>query len=174
MANIITQTCTHCGETKPLTSEFWHRNKTFKTGFLRRCKPCQNEKTTVYNRANPQYWKKYRSDNEEYIKDYYKNYYELDTCKIYAIVNPIGETYIGFTQHKSIDIRISHHKSDYKYRHGSYGKLHESFDKWTYEEHKVFLIEELKTKERDRGLARETFYIEHYMKLGKSLNMKTK
>lgn len=170
--NIITQTCSHCGETKPLTSEFYHRNKAYKLGFLRRCKCCQMEAVEKYNRENPQYWQKYREDNADYIRDYYQDYYGMDTCKIYGIQNPIGDTYVGFTQFKSIDIRFSHHKTDYKRKHGSYGKLHQSVDQYGWDNHKLILIEELKTTERHRGYARETFWIQHYMKMGKSLNIK--
>lgn len=173
MANeIITQTCTHCGKTKPLTSEFWHRNKNYKNGYLKRCKPCQLAFVNQYNKENPQYWKKYREDNAAYIRDYYTDYYGMDTCKIYGIVNPIGETYIGMSQFKSIDIRFSHHKSDYRTKHGSYGKLHESVDKWGWDAHELILIEDLKSTDRKKGLARETFWIQHYMKMGKSLNIK--
>jgi hypothetical protein len=175
MANeIITQTCSHCGETKPLDREHFHKNKGRKCGFMALCKPCQMKKVEKYNREHKEYWKQYRIDKEDYIRDYWEDYYEQDTCKIYGIMNPIGETYVGFTQKKKIDIRIAQHQSDYRIKHGSYGKLHESVDKYGWDEHTTFLIEEVKTKKRDRGLATETKWIEFYMKIGKSLNMKSK
>jgi hypothetical protein len=52
--------------------------------------------------------------------------------------------------------------------------LHESVDKHGWDNHTTFLIEEVKTKKRDRGLATETKWIEYYMRIGKSLNMKSK
>ena len=104
MANTITQTCTHCGETKPLDSEHFHRNKGRTCGYLALCKPCQMKKVEKYNRENPQYWEAYRIKRGDYIRDYWEDYYELDTCKIYGIVcKETGETYVGFSQHKDIN-----------------------------------------------------------------------
>jgi len=174
MANNITQTCTHCGETKPLDREHYHRNKGRTCGYMSLCKPCQMKKVTKYNQSHPQYWEKYRVERAYYIRDYYEDYYEQDTCKIYGIMNPIGEVYCGFTQKKKIDIRIAQHQSDYRIKHGSYGKLHESLDKYGFGNHTTFLIEELKTKTRSRGLATETKWIEYYMRIKKSLNIKIK
>jgi hypothetical protein len=171
---MITQQCTVCGETKELTAENFHRNKAYKTGYLRRCKICQMKDVTKYNQSNPQYWAKYRLEKKDYLRDYWEDYYEQDTCKIYGIMNPIGEVYCGFTQKKKIDIRVAQHQSDYRTKHGSYGKLHESVDKYGWDNHTTFLIEEVKTKKRDRGLATETKWIEFYMRIGKSLNMKSK
>ena len=132
------------------------------------------KKVTKYNQSHPQYWEKYRVERADYIRDYYEDYYEQDTCKIYGIMNPIGEVYCGFTQKKKIDIRIAQHQSDYRIKHGSYGKLHESLDKYGFGNHTTFLIEELKTKTRSRGLATETKWIEYYMRIKKSLNIKIK
>lgn len=168
------RTCSKCGITKPLDSEHYHRNKAFKGGFLMRCKPCQMESVTKYNQENPEYWKTYRVEKEDYLRDYWEDYYEQDTCKIYGIMNPIGSVYCGFTQKKKIDIRIAQHQSDYRIKHGSYGKFHESLDKYGWDNHTTFLIEEVKTKNRNRGLATETKWIEYYMRINKSLNMKSK
>jgi predicted GIY-YIG superfamily endonuclease len=172
MANIITQTCTHCGETKPLDREHYHRNKGRANGFMAHCKPCQMKKVTPYNQSNPQYWAKYRKDNEQYIRDYYKEYYDTDQpIKIYAIQNPDGECYIGMTQQRDWKVRIAQHKTSYRTEHGSYPKLHESLDKHNWDNHSVVLVEELDTKDRGRGLSRETFWIRHYIQMGKSLNI---
>jgi predicted GIY-YIG superfamily endonuclease len=172
MANTITQTCSHCGETKPLDSEHYHRNKGRKCGFLALCKPCQMKKVTPYNQSNTEYWKKYRKDNEQYIRDYYKEYYDTDQpIKIYAIQNTEGECYIGMTQQRDWRVRIAQHHSSYRIEHGSYPKLHESLDKHSWDNHSVVLVEELDTKDRSRGMSRETFWIRHYIQMGKSLNV---
>lgn len=34
--------CPKCGVIKPLTAEFWHKNKSSKNGFTGYCKPCIN------------------------------------------------------------------------------------------------------------------------------------
>lgn len=165
------RTCSKCGVTKPLDSEHYHRNKNYKGGFLMRCKPCQMEYVTQYNQSNPQYWKKYRKDNEQYIRDYYQEYYDTNQpIKIYGIQNPIGEVYVGMTQMRDWNIRIGQHKTSYKVHHGSYPKLHDSLDRYGWDNHSVVLIEEMDTKDRSRGMSRETNWIEHYCKMGKSLN----
>jgi predicted GIY-YIG superfamily endonuclease len=172
MANIITQTCSHCGETKPLNSEHYHRNKGRKCGFLASCKTCQMKKIVKYNREHKDYWKQYRVDNEDYIRDYYKEYYDTDQpIKIYAIQNTEGECYIGMTQQRDWKVRIPQHHSSYRIEHGAYPKLHESLDKHSWDNHSVVLVEELDTKDRSRGMSRETFWIRHYIQMGKSLNV---
>ena len=137
------------------------------------CKPCQLKKVTKYNQSNKQYWKQYRIDNADYIRDYYQEYYDTDQpIKIYGIQNPNGEVYVGMTQMRDWNIRISQHKTSYKLERGSYPKLHESLDRYGWDNHSVVLIEEMDTKDRSRGLSRETMWIEHYIKMSKSLNLK--
>lgn len=38
-----TQTCRTCGDTHPLTEEFWNRNKQYKSGFKLHCKSCSRK-----------------------------------------------------------------------------------------------------------------------------------
>jgi len=171
MANTITQTCTHCGETKPLDREHYHRNKGRTCGYMSLCKFCQMKKVTKYNQSNPQYWEKYRVDNEQYIRDYYQEYYDTDQpIKIYGIQNPNGEVYVGMTAQRDWNTRVTQHRSSYRVERGSYPRLHESLDKHSWDKHKQILIEELDTKDRGRGRSRETFWIRHYIQMGKSLN----
>jgi predicted GIY-YIG superfamily endonuclease len=173
---MITQQCTVCGETKELNAENFHRNRNYVTGHLRRCKICQRKDVTRYNQANPQYWKKYRVDNAQYIRDYYEEYYDTDQpIKIYGIQNPLGEVYVGMSQMRDWKIRIAQHRSSYRTKHGSYPKLHESVDTHSWDNHTFILIEEMDTKDRSRGMCRESLWIEHYVKMNKSLNVhKTK
>jgi len=168
---MITQQCTVCGEVKEINAENFHRNKAYKTGFLRRCKVCQMKDVTKYNQSNPQYWEKYRKDNQQYIRDYYTEYYDTDQpIKIYGIQNPNGEVYVGMTQQRDWNIRVTQHRSSYRTEPGSYPKLHESLDTHGWDSHNQILIEKLDTKDRGRGMCRETFWIRHYIQMGKSLN----
>jgi hypothetical protein len=170
--NIITQTCSHCGETKPLDREHFHKNKGRTCGFMAHCKPCQMKKVTPYNQSNTSYWKRYRVQNKQYIRDYYQEYYDTDQpIKIYGIQNPLGEVYVGMSQMRDWMIRISQHKSSYRTKPGSYPKLHESIDTHGWDTHQFILIEEMGTKDRSRGMSRESMWIEHYHKMGKSLNV---
>jgi hypothetical protein len=169
-----TVNCGDCGEAKPYTNEYFPYQIKKEGKLLKRCKSCQLVRTKKYYAETPEYWEKYRIKRADYLRDYWEDYYEQDTCKIYGVMNPIGEVYCGFTQKKKIDIRIAQHQSDYRIKHGSYGKFHESLDKYGWDNHTSFLIEEVKTKKRDRGLATETKWIEYYMRIGKSLNIKSK
>ena len=167
-----TMTCADCGEAKPYTNEYFPYQIKKEGKLLKRCKSCQLVRTKKYYAETPEYWEAYRIKRADYIRDYWEDYYELDTCKIYGIVcKETGETYVGFTQHKDINIRVSRHKVDYRGRHGAYAKLHESVDRYGWDGHDVVLIEELKTKDRARGMAQETFWIRHYHKMGKTLNI---
>lgn len=57
--------CKKCGCTKPLTSDFWHREKTLKTGFGNKCKMCR--------RADNRRW---LADNKEYRREYSRKWEE--------------------------------------------------------------------------------------------------
>jgi transcriptional regulator with XRE-family HTH domain len=48
----MTKTCKKCGETKPLTPEFWTRDKKRKDGFRLDCKPCYNKWARNYSKHN--------------------------------------------------------------------------------------------------------------------------
>ena len=51
--------CTKCGETKPLTAEFFHRDKTKPTGFRRICKECRSREAKSYYIENISKFKQY-------------------------------------------------------------------------------------------------------------------
>lgn len=60
-----TKTCTKCGEEKPATTEYFHRDTDGKYGLNARCKPCILE---------PQ--KQYRQKNRERRAEYARKYYQ--------------------------------------------------------------------------------------------------
>lgn len=60
------KTCNLCGESKPLTTEYWHRHKKFKDGFRSQCKDC----VKIYRDAN-------KKRDSEQKKIYYKNNKEI-------------------------------------------------------------------------------------------------
>lgn len=78
--------CNKCGETYPLTNEYWNRNKTKRDGFADWCKQCSNQYNKKYKIENPQ--KAYKSVRDWQLKNphYNKNYYQnnLDNAKKYA------------------------------------------------------------------------------------------
>ncbi len=187
MAHLI-KTCSCCGKSYEPTTEFFHRNKSYKDGMLPHCKSCQNKKTEEYrNGIGKNYWyddngggwfrePKNKKKWVEYLKT---NWSAIFNCKIYAITNPEGKVYIGMTQYPTLGKRLSIHKSDYDaFKKGTPKNaipyLWESVDKWGWENHTAILIEEMDTDNRMKGLRRETEYIQQYMNKGISLNKKLK
>ena len=183
----IKKVCNCCGKSLDATTEFYHRNKNTSDGLLGHCKTCQNEKTAEYRVGKGKdYWYDdkgggwFRDPNNkpkwlEYLKE---NYSARFNCKIYAIVNPEGLVYIGHTKHPTIQRRLSNHKNDYnQFKKGNKRTqipgLWASVDKWGWCNHTAILIEELDTDNKKVGLERESFYIEQFMRQGKSLNVKS-
>ena len=48
--------CPDCGQSKPFTNEFYPYANKKEGRLLKRCKVCQNERTKVYRKENPDYW----------------------------------------------------------------------------------------------------------------------
>lgn len=183
MANLKKQ-CTHCGEWFEATTEFFHRNKAYKDGMLPHCKTCQNEKTTEYRLGKGKdYWFDdngggwFRKNKKKWLKYVKDNYSAHFNCKIYAIVNPEGQVYIGMTRHPILSRRITNHKNDYnQFQKGNRKRglpgLWDSVDKWGWENHTAILIEQMDTDNRKMGHEREAEYIQQFMQRGISLNKK--
>ncbi len=77
-----TKKCTKCGEEKPVTPEFYNRDKRLKSGIQSKCKDCQKlfrennkEKISVQKKL-------WRENNKEKIKESNKLYYENNKEKI--------------------------------------------------------------------------------------------
>jgi len=65
--------CSKCEITKDL-SEF-HRHKQSKDGYKPRCKDCRNATNAKYRCDNPEYYKKWRDEHKEYMKEYNSGYH---------------------------------------------------------------------------------------------------
>lgn len=81
--------CTRCGIEKPLTPEYFHRNKNGKTGFNTQCKECRNSYMKKYGEENKEKIKERYQENKEQAKQYYqenrervKEYYQENREKI--------------------------------------------------------------------------------------------
>jgi len=74
----ITKVCRCCGLTKPLTSQYWHAEKTGRDGFRTNCKDCKNKQ-----RAD-KYWneEKFSDAFKERIRAYSKERYARDGEKL--------------------------------------------------------------------------------------------
>ena len=116
-----TKKCTKCGVEKPVTPEFYHRDKNKKGGLYTQCKECKklyrennkekiSEQNKLYRKNNKEeileQKKLYRKNNKEKIKEYYeknkekfKEYYEnnkeeiLEQRKLYRENNKQNNPY---------------------------------------------------------------------------------
>jgi hypothetical protein len=66
--------CTKCGELKSF-SEF-HKSRNHKDGLKPRCKVCRNIANKKHREENPEYYKKWRDNNKDYVKNYNDRYRE--------------------------------------------------------------------------------------------------
>jgi hypothetical protein len=91
--DILTKTCTGCGETKPATSEYWHKQKKGKYGLASKCKVCKAEHQREY-RQQPEvkerkreYHREYyqrpdvKERKQEYHREYHREYYQRPEVK---------------------------------------------------------------------------------------------
>jgi hypothetical protein len=62
--SIIYRTCKKCQQSLPVTSEFWHKDKTSKDGFSYSCKECAKSRA-----------RKWQHDNQEYANEQARQYY---------------------------------------------------------------------------------------------------
>ncbi len=93
---MITKKCTKCKQEFPATTEFFHRDKSLKDGFVSSCKACRRtyreqnkekilkQKKTYYEQNKEKEAKRqkiYREQNKEEIAKYNKTYYEQNKEK---------------------------------------------------------------------------------------------
>lgn len=127
------KTCTLCGETKPMTAEFFHRDRRLKDGLGSQCKVCRLKVTTEYlktpagirarrkantNRQSSEKCKLYevkRSLKRYYnmtLEQYDKMFEEQDgVCAICGGINANGRRLYVDHNHKTKKIRalLCHH-----------------------------------------------------------------
>jgi len=158
----MTKQCARCGNTKQTTE--YSKCKANKDGLQYHCKTCNkvtNEKFRV--EIDPQYQTKWYSKYTQYWCDYMARYQKADKLPIiYAIVAPDGNQYIGQTM-MHLGVRRSEHIRHYK--RALAGKrqrlplLHDSFDKYGYNEHQFKVVKECKGFDRKQLRAVESAYI---------------
>lgn len=92
-----TKACTKCGEAKPATSEFFHRNKNTPSGFTQACKLCSSARKVADYAADPEKFKSraqaHRAKNPEAHRA---------QCKVWVEAN----------KEKLAEYRASHYKAN--------------------------------------------------------------
>jgi hypothetical protein len=83
---IKTKICSKCNVDKPLTIDYFHKNKSFKDGFNARCKVCRNEDKKLYRQENSEkikeYSNKYYCENKEQLSDYKARWYKKNAERV--------------------------------------------------------------------------------------------
>lgn len=160
MANL--KQCSGCGKIKD-TTQFSKKTKS-KDGLQDKCKQC-NKKDNLKFRTeiNPDHHRIWQDNNWDKFVGYMQDYRRADKGGIiYAIVNPIGQQYIGMTEayHK---VRVLEHKKHY--RQATMGKrnrlnlLHDSFDKYGIDNHEFKVVKECTGLTREQLKELESAYI---------------
>ena len=73
---ILTKTCTKCGNTLPATTEFYHKSKKGKYGLQSQCKKCIKQYNENHKEQILKYAKQYYEENKEHQKNIKRQYYE--------------------------------------------------------------------------------------------------
>jgi len=169
--------CGGCRIDLPTTN--FSKNSKRKDLLQNKCKECNKiDNHTFRAVTNPKYQLAWQRTNKvkwtKYIGDWNKANSNADDSrsKLYCIINPNEEIYVGHTQ-TVFSARKSAHKKQYKFHKGALPYLHTSFEMYGYENHKWVTIDmsgmDKKTLEIiEYGMANE------FTKLGISLNKRLK
>ncbi len=168
--------CNQCNESKP-TTEF-HNKTSAKDGLQNKCKQCMKIVNQNFRTNKPEYQKDWFKKNYKkwikYLSAWNKeNTYADDSrSKIYYIINPEQKVYVGSTQ-TVFSSRKSAHKNQYESRYKGLPLLHKSFDMYGYDNHK-WLVMDMSGTDRETLMMIEYTMINHFNKLGLSLNKRLK
>jgi hypothetical protein len=171
-----TKSCNHCNQIKPI-SEFYKKSAS-KDGLQPKCKICVKEINEAFRYNNPKYqtnWQRINSDKwTKYVSGWAKQNVNADDKRsaLYYITNPDDKVYIGSTQ-TLFSQRKSAHKIHYKNKTRVIPLLHDSFDIYGWDAHKWTVID-MAGVDRETLRIMEYAMINHYNKLGMSLNVRLK
>ena len=80
-----TKICPKCGLIKPLTSEFFYRDRSSRTGFSGYCKTCQNLNSGAYAKKNRDKINKRQNERNKTYSSRTKKYQKLYGITCYAV-----------------------------------------------------------------------------------------
>ena len=170
------KTCNTCNRTKS-TDEFYKRSAS-PDGLQFQCKACFKISNKNFREIKPEYQVDWQRTNKHkwlgYMKEYSKKHIKADDSRssIYYIINPEQKVYVGSTQ-TMFNARKSAHKIQYKNRTACLPGLHSSFDMYGYDTHK-WIVMDMGGTDRETLRIIESTLIEHFTKLGMSLNIRIK
>lgn len=160
--------CKECGKVKEITQ--FSKRSVSPDGLQPKCKQCNSKDNLNFRTEKPEHHADWQKDNAQQHTINVARYRKADKPgKIYSITNEDGFVYIGMTN-THISVRMLEHRLHYRRRHGALPALHESFDKFGFENHKVDILLELDGIDRTQLRFIEKSFIEVYKQQNKSLN----
>lgn len=168
-----TKHCYGCSITKP-TTEF-SKSKSMKDGLQPKCKDCNKIDNHKFRTTlNPKHHTKWQRDNAKRVCEIVRKHRAADKSgKVYYIVNPDGEYYIGMTK-THLRIRWGEHKIHYRAskenKRNRLPGLHDSFDKWGIENHRMETIVEFEGISRKDLRQHEKAFIQSFKEKANILN----
>lgn len=164
-----TKQCGECNELKE-TTKFSKRSAS-SDGLQQKCKQCNSKDNLQFRTDKPEHHDQWQKNNaKQHIRNVMRYRKADKPGKIYSICNPNGEYYIGMTN-THITVRMFEHKTHFRRRHGDIPKLHESFDTFGFDNHKVNVLLELEGIDRTQLRFIEKAFIQSFTQQGKSLNV---
>ena len=166
---MTTKLCRECSKSKDITQ--FSKRSASSDGLQPKCKQCNSKDNLQFRIEKPEHHMQWQKDNAHQHTINVARYRKGDkSSKIYSICNPNGEHYIGMTN-THISVRMLEHKTQYRRRHGDIPKLHQSFDTFGFENHKVDVLLELEGIDRQQLRFIEKSFIQVYKQKGISLNV---
>lgn len=160
--------CKQCGELKEL-NQFSKRSAST-DGLQPKCKQCNSKDNLQFRTEKPEHHMLWQKDNAHQHLRNVTRYRKGDKSgKIYSITNENGECYIGMTN-THLSVRMLEHRMHYRRRHGELPALHNSFDKFGFDNHKVDVVLELDNINRTQLRLIEKAFIQSFKQKGISLN----
>ena len=165
---MTTKLCKECGEIKETTQ---YSKRSASTDKLQpKCKKCNSKDNLDFRTENPEHHMQWqRSNSEQHVRNVARYRRADKPGKIYCISNGNGEYYIGMTN-THISVRMLEHRIHYRRRHGDLPALHQSFDKFGFDNHKVDVLLELEGIDRTQLRFIEKSFIQVFKQKGISLN----
>lgn len=171
---IQTKKCNACSDTKAIT--YFSKCKRNTDSLQSKCKECNKKDNHKFRtELNPTHHHIWQKENAQKVHELVRKYRLADKSgKIYYIVNPDGEYYIGMTS-THLNVRWMEHRIHYRAacnnKRYSIPLLHKSFDKYGIENHRIETIIELDGISRNDLRAWEKVFIQSFREKGNVLNI---
>jgi len=148
------KTCTGCGEEKPLTAEYFYRDRRSVSRYESSCKICRSKKAKRWREENPEEayarQKKWREENREKVRDYSRKYWK----KVYEKNPEKARAQRRKWREENIEKKRAHDK---KYREENREKVRARWKKWR---------EKNPHYERNRRCTDPTYKLHHNLRAG--------